>query len=94
MVRRLVENQHVGLLQHDLAEEQPRSLAAGERVGLLEAFLALEEHLAENSPDVFLDGLGVVLVQPILGCHAQLDRALVILRKVADLGFVTPFDAA
>ena len=55
----LVHDQDVGLLQHELAEEQPGGLAAGERVGLLHALFAAEEHLAEDAADVFLGGLGV-----------------------------------
>ena len=51
-----VEDEDVGLLQHDLAEEQPGGFASGERVGLLQALFALEEHLAEDAADVFLGG--------------------------------------
>ena len=40
MIRRLVKQEHVGPFEHDAAEEQPRGLAARERLGRLEAFLA------------------------------------------------------
>src|SRR5688572_24544943 len=52
VVRRFVEHQDVGLLQHDAAEEQAGGLAARERLGGLEALLAAEQHLAEQSVDV------------------------------------------
>ena len=43
---RLIQHKDVGLLQHQLAEQQPRSLATGKRFGLLVAFFAAEQHLA------------------------------------------------
>ena len=90
----LVEDEDVGLLQHDLAEEQAGGFASGEGVGLLEALFALEEHLAEDAADVFLGGLGVELVEPVGGGHAELDGALVVLGEVADGDFVAPLDGA
>ena len=89
-----VEDEDVGLLQHDLAEEQAGGFASGEGVGLLEAFFAAEEHLAEDAADVFLGGLGIELVEPVAGGHAELDGALVVLREVADLDLVAPLDGA
>ena len=70
VVRRFVEDEDVGLLQHDLAEEQAGGFASGESVGLLEAFFAAEEHLAEDAADVFLGGLGVEAVEPLGGGRA------------------------
>jgi hypothetical protein len=61
VVGRLVEDQHVGLLQHELAEEQACGFAAGERFGGLQAFFAAEEHLAEQAADVFGAGLRIEL---------------------------------
>ena len=49
----LVEDQDVGLGEHELAEEQAGRFAAGERFGRLAAFFAAEEHLAEDAADVF-----------------------------------------
>src|SRR6266567_151003 len=89
-----VEDEDVGLLQHDLAEEQAGCFASGERVGFLEALFAAEEHLAEDAADVLLGGLRVELVEPVRGRHAELDGALVVLGEVADLGLVAPLDGA
>src|SRR5688572_16777490 len=52
VVGRLVEHQHVRLLQHDPAEEQARRLATGQGLGRLEAFLAAEQHLPEQPVNV------------------------------------------
>ena len=90
VVGRLVEHQHVRLLQHDAAEEQPRGLAARERVRRLQPFFAAEEHLAEKAVDVLLGSVRVELVQPVHGRQALLDRAGVVLRKVTDRDLVAP----
>ena len=42
VVRRLVENENIGLLQHELAEEQARGFSAGEHVGALGSLVAGE----------------------------------------------------
>ena len=42
VVRRLVENENIGLLQHELAEEQARGFSAGEHVGALGGLVAGE----------------------------------------------------
>ena len=94
MVGRLVEDQHVRLLQHDAAEQQPRRLAARQRLGRLQAFLAAEQHLAEQAVDVLPRRVGIELVQPLDRGHALLDRAGVVLREVADRDFVAPADRA
>ena len=75
VVGRLVENQHVRLLQHDAAEEQPRSLAARERVGRLQTLFAAEEHLAEQSVNVLPRRIGIELMQPLDGGHPFLNRS-------------------
>ena len=90
----LVEDEDVGLLQHDLAEEQAGGFASGERVGLLEALFAAEEHLAEDAADVFLGGLRVEGVQPLGDRRALGDGAGVVLGEVADLRLVAPLDGA
>src|SRR4051812_38607059 len=94
VIGRLVEHEDVRLLQHQLAEEQARSLSSGEGVGLLHALFAAEEHLSEDAANVFLRGLRVELVEPIGRGHAELDGALVVLGEVAYLSLVTPLDGA
>ena len=49
VVRRLIEHQHVRLLQHELAEKQPRRLASGKSFRRFHAFIAHEQHLAEQA---------------------------------------------
>ena len=94
MVGRLVEDEDVGLLQHELAEEQAGGFAAGERVGHLHALFAAEEHLAEDAADVFLGGILVELVQPVVDGASHLDGGDEVLREVADLRSVAPLDGA
>src|SRR6185437_4605275 len=94
VIRRLVEDEDVGFLHHELAEDEARRLSAGKSGGWLETFFAAEEHLAEDAANVFLDGLGVELVQPVSYVGSLLDDAGVVLREVADLSFVSPLDAA
>ena len=79
-----VEDEDVGLLEHDLAEEKAGRLAAGERVSFFEAFFATEEHLAEDAANVFLGGFRVEGMEPLGYCSAFGDGAGVILREVAD----------
>jgi glycerol-3-phosphate dehydrogenase len=81
VVRRLVEHEHVRLLQHDAAEEQPRRLAARQRLGRLQALFAAEEHLAEQAVDVLARRVRIELVQPLDGRHALARCAGVILGK-------------
>ena len=57
VVRRLVENQEVRLLQHQPAENQPRRFAAREGIGLLQALLSAEEHLSQQAANIFLASL-------------------------------------
>ena len=51
VVGRLVEHQHVRLLQHDAAQQQPRRLTPRKRFGRFVALLAAEQHLAEQPVD-------------------------------------------
>ena len=67
---------------------------SGECVGFFETFFAFEEHLAKDAADIFLGSFGIVLMQPILGGHAELDRAFVILSEVAYGDFVAPLHVA
>ena len=82
--------EHVRLLQHDAAEQQPRRLAARKRLGRLEPFFAAEQHLAEQAVNVLPRRVGVEPVQPLDRGHPLLDRAGVVLRKVADRDLVPP----
>ena len=90
VVRRLVENEHVRLLQHDAAEEQPGGLAARQRIGGFQPFFAAEEHLPEQSVNVLPRCVGIELMQPLDGGHPFLDRSRLILRKISDRDFVPP----
>src|SRR5215469_5345393 len=67
VVRGLVENKDVWLLQHQLAEKQARGLASRQNTDGLGCFLAGEEHLAENSAQLLSDGSRIPLMQPLDG---------------------------
>src|SRR5436190_15305284 len=90
MIGRLVEQEHVWLFEHDAAEEQPRGLAAREGLGRLEAFLATEEHLAEQTVDLLARRGRIEAVQPLHCRQTLLDDAGRVLREVADRYFVPP----
>ena len=90
VVGRLVEHEHVRLLQHDAAEEQPRGLAARQRVGRLQAFFAAEQHLAEQAVDVLRAASGSNWCSHSTAVMPLLDRAGVVLREVADRDLVAP----
>src|SRR5947209_4959223 len=90
MVGGLVEQQYVGLLEHDAAEEQTRRLAARERLGRLEAFLAAEEHLTKETMDLLARRVRIEAVQPLHRGQPLLDDARRILREVADRYLVSP----
>src|SRR5271170_7166173 len=94
MVRRLVEDQDIWLLKHELAEEQARGFSAGESIGGLEPLFTTEEHLPEDAADLFFRDLGVPLMEPVGDGETMLDHPGVVLGEVADLGFVTPLDVA
>ena len=49
-----VQHQHIGLLQHELAEEDARSFAAGKHVSFLGGFVADKEHLPQQPADFFI----------------------------------------
>ncbi len=90
----LVERKDVWLLHHQTAEDQPRGLAAGERIGWLEPFFAAEEHLAEDAADVLIACLRIEAMQPLGNRGALVDQAGNILREVADLRLVAPLHGA
>ena len=60
----------------------------------LHALFAAEEHAAEDAADVFLGGVLVELVEPVVDGHAHLDGAGEVLGEVADLRLVSPLDGA
>ena len=54
MVRGLIEDQYIRLLQHQLAEKQPRGFASRENVGGLGSLVFREQHLSEQSPNLLV----------------------------------------
>src|SRR5712672_3854650 len=94
MVRRLVEDEEIWFLQHELAEDEPGGFAAGESLGGLERVVAAEEHLPHQSAQLLLIGAGIELPEPVDGGHAFGDGIAVILGEVSDGHFVSPDDGA
>src|SRR5512138_358593 len=92
VVRRLVEDEDVVLEEHELREEEPDRLAAGERRRRLHALLAGEEHPAEEPRDLLVRHLVLHLAEPPEGGRARPDHAGLVLREVADLRLVAPPD--
>src|SRR5258706_13772795 len=90
MVRRLVEDEEIWLLQHELAEDEPGRFAAGESLCGFEGVVAAEEHLAHQSTQLLLIGAGIELPEPVNGGHPFGDGIAVILREVPDGNFVSP----
>ena len=88
-----VEDEDVGLLQHDLAEEQACGFASRESVGLLMPSSPLKSiwprmpRMSSLGPAGRTDGAS-------RRGHAELDGALVVLREVSDGDFVAPLDGA
>ena len=87
-----VEYQHVGLLQHQLAEKQPRGFSAGKNFGPLVAILARKQHLPQQAANFFVGCPGVPLMKPFEGSHAGLDQRFVVLGEVTHRSFVSPDD--
>ena len=85
-----VQHQHVGLLQHELAEEDARRLAAGKHVSLLGGFIADKEHLPQQAANLFIRNRRVPLEDPVQNGAAFFNQAAMVLRKIADGGFVSP----
>ena len=93
MVGRLVENQEVGLLQHETAENDSRRLASRKDVGAFEGVVSAEQHLAQQAAQFLLRGAGIEAVQPFNNREAMRDGLAVILRKISDGNFVSPGNA-
>src|SRR5882762_7319117 len=90
MVRRLVQDEEIWFLQHELAKDEPGRFAAGESLGGLERVVAAEEHLPHQSTQLLLIGAGIELPEPVDGSHTFGDGIAVILREVTDGHFVPP----
>src|SRR5260370_19891290 len=73
MVGRLVEHEHVRLLQHQFAEEQPRRLSAGEYVGTLLGIIARKQHLAQYASNLFGRSGGIPLMEALQNLDAGLN---------------------
>ena len=73
MVGRLVEHEQVRLLQHQLAEDQPRRLSAGKHVGALLGVVARKQHLAQQAANLFGRSGRIPLMQPLQNLDAGLD---------------------
>ena len=94
VVGRLVEHQHVRLLQHE-RQKSSRAVSPPDSASVgFSAFFAAEQHLAEQAVDVLARRVGIELVQPLDRGHALLNLAGVVLREVADRHLVAPADAA
>ena len=94
MVGGLVEHQHVRLLQHELAEQQPRGFATGEHVGALVAVVARKQHLPQQAANLFVGCARVPAMQPFERRHSFFDQRAVVLREISDGRFVSPDDLA
>jgi hypothetical protein len=90
VVGAFVEYQYVGLLHHQLAEQQSGGFSAGENFGTLIAIFTRKEHLAQQAANFFVRRFGVPLVQPLESGRAGLDQGLVILGEISHSGFVSP----
>src|SRR5712692_7496602 len=94
MVSRFVEDEEIRLLQHQLAEDEPRGFTAGESLCGLEGVIAAEEHLPHEAAELLLIGGGIKLPEPVDGGHAFGEGITVVLREIADGDFVAPDDVA
>ena len=92
----LVEDEHVGLLQHQAAENQAGLLAAGKCRCRLQGIFAAEKHLTHGAANFLLGGLRLVLPEPLHGgdAFALVDGVAKILGEIADSNFVAPDDVA
>jgi len=94
VVARLVEDEHVGLEQHEAAEKNARGFAAGERLDGLGGVVAAEKHLTEKAAKSLLACERIELREPFNDCGARSFVEIVFLREIADAGFVAPADGA
>ena len=91
VVRRLVEHEHVRLLQHQLAEQQACRLATGEHARRLRWLPRAGKSICPRIPrSSSVTAARVPLMQPLDGRGAVFDQAAMVLREVADRGFVSP----
>src|SRR5882762_2049109 len=90
VVRGLVENEDIRLLQHKFAKEQASRFATGEGFCFLVAFFLLEEHLPQQSANFFGRSSGFPLVQPIENIRSFLNQLPVVLCEIANRSFVSP----
>src|SRR5580700_8793007 len=89
MVRGLIEHKHVWLLQHQLAEKEARGFSARKNAGGFGGFVPGKQHLTEQAANLFADGGGIPLMQPLQRGRAAFDEAAVVLGEISDGGFVS-----
>src|SRR6266568_5850197 len=92
MVRRLVEHEEIGLLQHQSAENQARGFATGEGCRGFHSIFAAEKHLSHQAAKFLLRSAGIKFPEPFESCHAFGDGLAVILCEIADGDLVPPAD--
>ena len=90
MVGGLVQNQEVGFLQHQAAENDSRRFTSGKDLRPFERIVAAEQHLAQQPTQFLLGRAGIEAVQPFDDADAGRDGLPVILREVSDGDFVSP----
>src|SRR5258705_10797718 len=90
MVRRLVEDEEIWFLQHELAEDESGGFTAGESFRGLERVIAAEEHLPHQSTQLLLIGAGIELPEPVNGGHTFGDGIAAGLREVTHGHFGSP----
>src|SRR5205814_4758009 len=90
MVGRLVQNQEVGFLQHQPAENDSRRFTSRKDLSWFERIVAAEQHLAQQSAQFLLGRARIKTVQPFNNRNAVRDGLPVILREVPDGDFVSP----
>ncbi len=94
VVRRLVENQHIWLLQHQSAENQPRGFASGKSAGGFSASSPLKSIWPSRPRNSSCVAMRIEFVEPVDHGGALYDRFGVVLREVADGDVVAPGDRA
>ena len=87
----LVEDEHVGLADHQAAEHQPRRLAARQRREPLLRVVAAEEHYPELAAGEACAPAVAVLLDPILGgARALVQMVAGVLREVSGMRLISP----
>src|ERR1700730_6057149 len=92
MVRRFVQYEHVRLLEHQFAENQPRCFSTGKNLGTLVGIIAGKQHLSQQAAHLFVHSRGLPLMKPFEDCHPRLDQCLMILSEISNRGLVPPND--